>query len=159
MIYDLSRHRYNHKSQIINHNSKSYGFKTKNKSKRKLQHGFHDGRHIPAVDFLYGYLHRRDSERHQGDAPQAQKQTAAKPLTRVTIDANLNYYVAFGNQREKQVSFEEITPFLQDSYAKEPEMFVALYADETVPYKEIVRILNIANQNKFKMVLATRSQK
>ena len=69
MIYDLSRHRYNHKSQIINHNSKSYGFKTKNKSKRKLQHGFHDGRHIPAVDFLYGYLHRRDSERHQGDAP------------------------------------------------------------------------------------------
>ena len=83
----------------------------------------------------------------------------AKPLTRVTIDANLNYYVAFGNQREKQVSFEEITPFLQDSYAKEPEMFVALYADETVPYKEIVRILNIANQNKFKMVLATRSQK
>ena len=82
--------------------------------------------------------------------PQAKKQTAAKPLTRVTIDANLNYYVAFGNQ---------ITPFLQDSYAKEPEMFVALYADETVPYKEIVKILNIANENKFKMVLATRAQK
>jgi biopolymer transport protein ExbD len=91
--------------------------------------------------------------------PQAQKQTAAKPLTRVTIDANLNYYVAFGSQREKLVSFEEITPFLQESYAKEPEMFVALYADESVPYKEIVRILNIANENKFKMVLATRPQK
>ena len=91
--------------------------------------------------------------------PQAQKQTAAKPLTRVTIDANLNYYVAFGKQKEVQVSFDEITPFLQDSYAKEPEMFVALYADEPVPYKEIVKILNIANENKFKMVLATRPQK
>ena len=91
--------------------------------------------------------------------PQAQKQTAAKPLTRVTIDANLNYYVAFGKQKEVQVSFDEITPFLQDSYAKEPGMFVALYADETVPYKEIVKILNIANENKFKMVLATRPQK
>lgn len=91
--------------------------------------------------------------------PQAQKQTAAKPLTRVTIDANLNYYVAFGKQKEVQVSFDEITPFLQDSYAKKPEMFVALYADETVPYKEIVKILNIANENKFKMVLATRPQK
>lgn len=91
--------------------------------------------------------------------PQAKQQTAAKPLTRVTIDANLNYYVAFGNQRETQVSFDEITPFLQDSYAKEPEMFVALYADETVPYKEIVKILNIANENKFKMVLATRPQR
>ena len=155
MIYDLSRHRYNHKSQIINHNSKSYGFKTKNKSKRKLQHG---------VIFLLLIFFMVTSTVVIPNAikvtlPQAQKQTAAKPLTRVTIDANLNYYVAFGNQREKQVSFEEITPFLQDSYAKEPEMFVALYADETVPYKEIVRILNIANQNKFKMVLATRSQK
>ncbi len=91
--------------------------------------------------------------------PQAQKQTAAKPIVRVTIDANLNYYVAFGNQRERQVLFEEITPFLQECHTKEPEMFVALYADETVPYKEIVQILNIANQNNFKMVLATRPQK
>ena len=87
--------------------------------------------------------------------PQAQKQTAAKPLTRVTIDANLNYYVGFSKDRERQVTFDEITPFLQECAAKEPEMFVALYADETVPYKEIVRILNIANENKFKMVLAT----
>ena len=31
--------------------------------------------------------------------PQAQKQTAAKPLTRVTIDASLNYYVSFGKQK------------------------------------------------------------
>ena len=72
---------------------------------------------------------------------------------------SLNYYVAFGNKREQLVTFDEITPFLQESYAKEPEMFVALYADETVPYKEIVKILNIANENKFKMVLATRPQK
>lgn len=91
--------------------------------------------------------------------PQSQKQTAAKPLTRVTIDANLNYYVAFGKQKEMKVSFDEITPFLLESQAKEPEMFVALYADETVPYKEIVKILNIANEHKFKMVLATRPQR
>ena len=91
--------------------------------------------------------------------PQAKQQTAAKPLTRVTIDASLNYYVAFGKQKEIQVTYEEITPFLQDCYNKEPEMFVALYADETVPYKEIVKILNIANENKFKMVLATRPQR
>ena len=154
MIYDLSRHRYNHKSQIINHNSKSYGFKTKNKSKRKLQHGLTDVIFLLLIFFMVTSTVVIPNA-IKVTLPQAQKQTAAKPLTRVTIDANLNYYVAFGNQREKQVSFEEITPFLQDSYAKEPEM----YADETVPYKEIVRILNIANQNKFKMVLATRSQK
>ena len=91
--------------------------------------------------------------------PQAQKQTAAKPLSRVSIDASLNYYVAYGNQRERRVNFEDIAPFLQERYTQEPEMFVALYADESVPYKEIVRILNIANENKFKMVLATRIPK
>jgi biopolymer transport protein ExbD len=91
--------------------------------------------------------------------PQSKKQTAAKPLTRVTIDANLDYYVAFGKQREKKIAFDEITPFLQESYEKEPEMYVALYADETVPYREIIKILNIAHGNKFKMVLATRPQK
>ncbi|MDF9831700.1 biopolymer transporter ExbD [Parabacteroides sp. PF5-6] len=91
--------------------------------------------------------------------PQSQKQTAAKPLTRVTIDSRQNYYVAFGSQRERQVSFEEITPFLQEMAIQEPDMYVALYADETVPYKEIVRILNIANENNFRMVLATRPKK
>lgn len=91
--------------------------------------------------------------------PQSQKQTAAKPLTRVTIDANLNYYVAFGKQKEQTVSFEQIAPFLQERYNDEPEMFVALYADETVPYREIVKILNIANENNFRMVLVTRPQK
>ncbi|MDL2264847.1 biopolymer transporter ExbD [Parabacteroides sp. OttesenSCG-928-G07] len=88
--------------------------------------------------------------------PQSQKQTAAKPLTRVTIDSGLNYYVAFGNQREVKVSFDDITPFLQESIAKEPDMYVALYADETVPYREIVKILNISNENNFRMVLITR---
>ena len=88
--------------------------------------------------------------------PQSQKQTAAKPFTRLTVDANLNYYVAYDKQREKQVSFEEITPFLQEQYDKEPEMFVALYADETVPYREIVKVMNMANENQFKIILITR---
>jgi len=88
--------------------------------------------------------------------PQAQKQTAAKPLSRVTIDRNLNYYVAFGNQRDKQVSFNDITPFLQERYNQEPEMYVALYADEAVPYREIVKVLDIANRNNFKIALFTR---
>lgn len=91
--------------------------------------------------------------------PQSQKQTAAKPLSRVTIDANLNYYIAFGNQRERQVTFDEITPFLQEQYNKEPEMYVALYADETVPYREIVKVINIANENNFKIIIITRPLK
>lgn len=88
--------------------------------------------------------------------PQSQKQTAAKPLTRVTIEKNLIYHVASGNEREKQVRFEEIVPFLLDQYKKDPDMYVALFADEKVPYGEIVRLMQIVYENKLNMVLMTR---
>ena len=88
--------------------------------------------------------------------PQSSQQTSAKPLTRVIIDSNLNYYAGFGNENEMPIVFEELTDFLVDCSEKEPEMYVALYADESVPYKEIVKVLNIANENQFKIVLATR---
>ena len=45
--------------------------------------------------------------------PQGKQQTSAKPLTRVIIDKNLNYYAAFGNDKEQTLTLEELTPFLQ----------------------------------------------
>ncbi|GHT07054.1 biopolymer transporter ExbD [Bacteroidia bacterium] len=88
--------------------------------------------------------------------PQSAQQTHAKPLARVTIDKKLRYYVAYGNEKEKRVNFESIVPFLQKCYADNDEMYVALYADETIPYSEVVKLLDIANQNHFKMILVTR---
>ena len=88
--------------------------------------------------------------------PQGKQQTSAKPLTRGIIDKDLNFYAAFGNEKEHALTLDELTPFLQSCAEREPEMYVALYADETVPYREIVKVLNIANENHFKMVLATR---
>ena len=64
--------------------------------------------------------------------------------------------MANANETERLVAFEDITPFLISVYTADPDIFVALYADESVPYREIVRILDIANQNQFKMVLMTR---
>ena len=88
--------------------------------------------------------------------PQGSQQTSAKPLARVIIDKELNYYSAFGNDDEMPISPDDIPEFLKGCAAEEPEMYVALYADESVPYREIVKVLNIANENNFKMVLATR---
>ena len=88
--------------------------------------------------------------------PQSSQQTTAKPLARVIIDKDLNYYTAFGNEDEMPVLFEELTPYLVDYATREPDMYVALYADESVPYNEIVKVLNIANENQFRVVLATR---
>ena len=91
--------------------------------------------------------------------PQSKQQTSAKPLTRVIIDKNLNYYVAFGKEKERPILFDDIEGFLKQIVLEEPEMYVALYADETVPHGEVVKILNIANTNKFKLVIATRPSK
>ena len=91
--------------------------------------------------------------------PQSKKQTSATPLARVTIDKNINYYVAFGNEREHAVALDDITHWLQNMQLEAPDMYVALYADETVPYSEVVKILDIANRQNFRMVLATRPVK
>ncbi|MBE6307289.1 MAG: biopolymer transporter ExbD [Bacteroidaceae bacterium] len=91
--------------------------------------------------------------------PQSSQQAAAKPLSRVTIDANLNYYVAFGNEREQATDAEHLLDFLLKTQEREPEMFVAIYADESVPYGEVVKILDWANQYNLKMVLATAPQR
>ena len=88
--------------------------------------------------------------------PQSAQQRTSKPLTRVTIDKNLNYYVGFGKQKEVKVTFEDIVPFLQESYSQNEEMYVALYADETISYSEVIRVLDLANRNGFKMILVTR---
>lgn len=91
--------------------------------------------------------------------PQSSQQAAAKPLSRVTIDANLNYYVAFGNEREQPTDIDSLVDFLLKTREREPEMFVAIYADQSVPYGEVVKILDLANKHNLKMVLATAPER
>lgn len=88
--------------------------------------------------------------------PQSKQQTSAKPLTRITLDRHLNYYVAFGNEKEQAIAFEDIEHFLIETNQREPDMYVAFYADESIPYRELIKVLNICNENQLKLVLATR---
>lgn len=88
--------------------------------------------------------------------PQGSKQTMAKSVSRVIIDKELNIYAANGNEEERPVTLEELPTVLGEVVNDSTELFVSLYADEAVPYKNIVEILSIANENHFKMVLATR---
>ena len=43
--------------------------------------------------------------------PQGKQQTSAKPLTRVIIDKDLNFYAAFGSEKEHSLTLDELTPF------------------------------------------------
>jgi len=44
--------------------------------------------------------------------PQSKQQTAAKPVARITIDENMNYFVAYGSERSQEVSYQELSDFL-----------------------------------------------
>ena len=88
--------------------------------------------------------------------PQGKKQTTVKATARVVIDKDLNLYAAAGNDQEEPVTLEEMPEVLNAQVNDSTELFVSLYADEAVPYRNIVEILSIANENHFKMVLATR---
>ena len=88
--------------------------------------------------------------------PQGIKQTTAKTISRVVIDKYLNIYAATVNDKEKKVTLEELPAVLGAAVNDTTDLYVSLYADESVPYKNIVEVLNIANENNFKMVLATR---
>lgn len=89
--------------------------------------------------------------------PQSNKQTTVKATARVVIDKDLNIYATAGEEDERLVTLEELPQVLGENLTDSTELFVSLYADEAVPYKNIVEVLNVANQNHFKMVLATRA--
>ena len=91
--------------------------------------------------------------------PQGGKQTMSRAVSRVVIDKELNLYVANGNEEERLVTMEELPAVLNEAVNDSTELFVSLYADEEVPYRNIVEVLSVANENNFKMVLATRPPK
>ena len=88
--------------------------------------------------------------------PQGKERAHAQPMARITIKSDLTYYAQWGREAAQKIKPGDVATFLAECAAKDAEMYVALYADETVPYSEVVKVLDIANVNKYRMVLATR---
>ncbi len=90
--------------------------------------------------------------------PQSNSQTAAKAITTISITKELQYYIN-DNGVVKRVAFQEIEPYLASMFGGEPEPFVSLHAEKTVPIEEVVRVMNIARKNQFKLILATAPER
>lgn len=89
--------------------------------------------------------------------PQSKAQTATQAhLVKVGIAADGTYSIADGGETPRQIEFDQIEPILQYAAAQDSTLYVALHADQTVPYGEIVKVLDIANQNHLKLVIATK---
>lgn len=89
--------------------------------------------------------------------PQSKSKASTKiVLVKVGIDDKGNFTVAEGKGDANPIAFEQLEAFLKSAMAKDTSTFVSLHADENVPYKEVVKVLDIANQNKLKIVIATK---
>ncbi len=87
--------------------------------------------------------------------PQSNNQTTAKAITTISITGNLKYYINDDGDL-KRVAFSEIEPFLQNKYGVgNDDIYISLHADKKVPWEEVVKIMNIARRNKYKMIAAT----
>ena len=90
--------------------------------------------------------------------PQSSEQTAIKPGTRVYIDKDLVMYASFGDEEPQMMeSREQLLTFLQLTQQQDStRQFIAVYADEEVPYGKVIEILDLGATSNLKMVLATK---
>lgn len=89
--------------------------------------------------------------------PQGSAQAAIKPGKKVYIDKEQNIYWSEGEGEPVMLNDEsQLMGYLRLTRESSPEQFIALYADENVPYGAIVRILDCGTKANIKVVLATR---
>lgn len=87
----------------------------------------------------------------QSSAEKATKQVVA----RVSINKEGEYFVASGKDKAVQIAPELLEQQILDIVAQDTTTYLALYADQDIAYKEVVRVLDIANKNNLKLVIAT----
>ena len=81
----------------------------------------------------------------------AQGKTENKKSTAVSITSKLDYYVD-----SKKVGEAEVEQYLLDKFIGVEDPTIVLRAEEGVPIEKAVKVLDIANRNKIKVVLAVR---
>ncbi len=82
--------------------------------------------------------------------PKSANQLKEKPYTTVSITSDLHYYVEM-----EPVTFESLEASLQSRMSGIDEPTVSLHCDKSVPVDEVVKVMNIAKQNQYKLILAT----
>jgi len=82
--------------------------------------------------------------------PESSHQTSAKPLTTVSITRDLQYYV-----EDQLVEINDLEQILQQKIGNDPEIYISLHADKSVPLEYAVKVMNIAKNNNYKLILAT----
>jgi biopolymer transport protein ExbD len=90
--------------------------------------------------------------------PQSKASTTTKQvIAKVSIDKDGNYFIAVGSEQPVAIAAEALEAQIMSLVAKDSSTYIALHADQEIAYKEVVKVLDIANQHKLKLVIATKS--
>ena len=89
--------------------------------------------------------------------PKSTGQVSAKATVSVSIKHwqdkdNFSFHI---NGNETPIRFDQIEDSLIDLLQAEEDPTFSIYADETVPIKEVVAVMNIAKRNHYKVIMAT----
>ncbi len=82
--------------------------------------------------------------------PRSSNQITEKPYTTVSITSDLRYYV-----ETSPVEFSSLESILKSKLSGTEDPTVSLHCDKSVPVEEVVKVMNIAKDNRFKLILAT----
>lgn len=86
--------------------------------------------------------------------PQSNSQTSAKPITSISITAERTFYL-----ETVPVTINQLEYLLQQKMKGDEDPTIALHVDRSVPMEEVVKVMNIAKDNKYKLILATQPLK
>ena len=84
--------------------------------------------------------------------PSSKSKTLEKQTISISITKDIEYYV-----NENQVSLNSLEQELSILLKNDKEPGIILHTDKTVAIEHVVKVMDIAYRNKYKIVLATKS--
>jgi biopolymer transport protein ExbD len=85
--------------------------------------------------------------------PQSNSQTTVKAYTSVSITKDFQYYV-----ESQPVNFSDLETTLKTKMVNAEDPVISLHVEQSVPVEYMVRVMNIAQRNQYKLILATRPE-
>lgn len=85
--------------------------------------------------------------------PKSSNQLKERPYTTVSVTKDLQFYLD-----SERVPFGNLEAALAMKMAESEDKTISLHSDEGVPIGEIVKVMNIANRNQYRLILATQPE-
>ncbi len=97
--------------------------------------------------------------------PQSGEQSSVKPMTEVYLNSDSEIYLVEDRNDStqllstpRQITFPQLESELTRIQQMDSTRAVALYADSTIDYGKVVKVLDLAARRNLRMVLSTRAR-